>query len=172
MTMNFLELARARYSTRAYKPDEISADKLAYVLEAVRLAPTAANRQPFQLIIIHTQNRHEDLARIYYRPWFIQAPLVIGVCAVMDKAWVRGEDQENYGKIDAAIVMDHLTLAATEVGLGTCWVGAFKLQSTREVLGLPDNVAPVAFTPLGYPADLPRPKERKPLTELIRYERW
>lgn len=170
--MNFLELAQARYSTRAYKPDEISVDKLAQVLEAARLAPTAANRQPFQLIIIHTENRREDLARIYYRPWFTQAPLVIGVCAVMDKAWVRREDQENYGKIDAAIVMDHLTLAATEAGLGTCWVGAFSPQNAREVLGLPDNVAPVAFTPLGYPADLARPKERKPLAELIRYERW
>lgn len=170
--MNFLELAQARYSVRAYKPDDINPEILAQVLEAARLAPTAANQQPFQLIVIHTQNRQSELGRIYYRSWFVQAPLVIGVCAVMDQAWVRKEDQANYGSVDAAIVMDHLTLAATEAGLGTCWVAAFSPKAARDVLGLPDNVAPVAFTPLGYPADLPKPKERKPLAELVRYERW
>jgi nitroreductase len=68
--------------------------------------------------------------------------------------------------------MDHLSLAAANAGLGTCWIGAFDPAAAREALGLPDGVEPIAFTPLGYPADEPRPKERKPLSDLVRYERW
>ena len=71
-----------------------------------------------------------------------------------------------------AIVMDHLILAAADLGLGTCWIAAFDPVAAREVLGLPDDVEPIAFTPLGYPADEPKPKKRKALTELVRYERW
>jgi nitroreductase len=74
--------------------------------------------------------------------------------------------------VDVSIVMDHLTLAATDVGLGTCWVGAFDPDAAREVLGLPLDVEPIAFTPLGYAADQPKPKKRKSLSELVRYERW
>ncbi len=74
--------------------------------------------------------------------------------------------------MDVAIVMDHLILAATDLGLGTCWVGAFNEKATREILGLPEEVEPIAFTPLGYPADQPKPKERKPLEELVRFEHW
>jgi nitroreductase len=68
--------------------------------------------------------------------------------------------------------MDHLILAATELGLGTCWIAAFDPVATREVLELPDRVEPLLFTPLGYPADEPGPKTRKPLADLVRYERW
>ncbi|MBM4467069.1 MAG: nitroreductase, partial [Chloroflexi bacterium] len=73
---------------------------------------------------------------------------------------------------DVAIAMDHLILAATDAGLGTCWVAAFDATAAREVLGLPDDVEPIAFTPLGYPADQPGPKKRKLLSELVRYEGW
>jgi nitroreductase len=90
---------------------------------------------------------------------------------VPEQNWVR-RDNKNYNDVDVAIVMDHLTLAAADLGLGTCWIGAFDPEAAREVLGLPDHIEPVAFTPLGYPADSPRPKTRKPLHELVRYERW
>ena len=78
----------------------------------------------------------------------------------------------NYRKDDIAIVMDHFILAATDQGLGTCWVAAFNAQKAREILELPDEVEPLIFTPLGYPADTPGSKERKPLSDLIRYNRW
>jgi nitroreductase len=169
--MDFSELIAARYSVRAYKPDPVEQEKLDQVLEAARLAPTAANRQPFQIVVIHTNGRQEELQRIYGRDWFVQPPLVIGVCGLPDRAWMRS-DGRNYVDIDAAIVMDHLILAATNAGLGTCWVGAFNPAAAREVLGLPDDVEPLAFTPLGYAADLPKAKKRKPLSELVRYERW
>ncbi|MGC8780693.1 MAG: nitroreductase family protein, partial [Anaerolineae bacterium] len=103
--------------------------------------------------------------------WFAAAPLVIGICAVPGEAWVR-RDGANYAFVDAAIAMDHMILAAADAGLGTCWVAAFDPAAAREILGLPEGVEPVAFTPLGYAADAPRPKERKPLAELVRHERW
>jgi len=169
--MDFSDLSQQRYSARAYKPDPVEDEKLQRVLEAARLAPTAANRQPFQLIVIQTAGRQAELKRVYHREWFSQAPLVIGVCALPVAAWVR-RDGKNYADVDATIAMDHLILAATDLGLGTCWVAAFDPVAAREVLQLPDGVEPIAFTPLGYPADQPKRKERKPLAELVRYEHW
>lgn len=169
--MDFFKLSQQRYSVRVYKPDPVEDGKLQQVLDAARLAPTAANRQPFQLIVIHTAGRQAELKRLYHREWFSQAPLVIGICALPASAWVR-RDGKNYADVDAAIAMDYLILAAADLGLGTCWVAAFDPAAAREILQLPDGVEPIAFTPLGYPNDQPRSKERKPLTELVRYEHW
>jgi nitroreductase len=169
--MEFFELIRERYSVRAYKPDAVEEEKLERVLEAARLAPTAANRQPFQLIVLSTQGREEELQRIYKRRWFVDAPTVICICALPDEGWVR-MDGKVYVDVDAAIAMDHLVLAATDVGLGTCWIAAFDPDAAREVLGLPEGVEPIAFTPLGYPADKPRTKKRKSLDDLVRYDGW
>jgi nitroreductase len=169
--MDFSQLIKTRYSVRAYKPDPVEEEKLYQVLGAARLAPTANNQQPFQLIVIHTEGREDELRRIYNRDWFVHAPLVICACGIPGGAWVR-KDKKNYAVVDVAIVVDHLILAATDLGLGTCWIGAFDEQATREILGLPEEVEPIAFTPLGYPADQPKPKERKPLEELVRFERW
>ena len=170
--MKFSELVTKRYSVRAYKPDPVEEEKLEQVLEAVRMAPTAANRQPFQIILIHTAGREAELSRIYGRDWFTQAPLVICACGIPSQGWTRSGDGKSYTDVDVAIVVDHLTLAAADVGLGTCWIAAFDPVAAREVLGLPDDVEPIAFTPLGYAADQPGPKKRKPLSELVRYEGW
>ena len=169
--MEFSELIEKRYSVRAYKPDPVEDDALHQVLEAARLAPTAANRQPFQLVVIPTAGREAELKRIYNRDWFVQAPLVICICGIPAQGWIR-RDGKNYTDVDVAIAMDHLILTAASLGLGTCWIAAFDPTATREVLGLPDDVEPIAFTPLGYPADRPGPKKRKALLELVRYERW
>ena len=169
--MEFRELIEKRYSVRAYKPDAVSEATLAAVLEAARLAPTAANRQAFRLIVIHTRGREAELKRVYGKDWFVQPPLVLCVCGLPGESWVR-RDGRNYVDVDAAIVMDHVILAAANAGLGTCWIGAFDPQAAREVLGLPPEAEPIAFTPLGYPADEPRTKKRKALEELVRYERW
>ena len=169
--MEFADVVRERYSVRAYKPDPVEEEKLNRVLEAARLAPTAVNWQPFQLLVIHTKGREAELARIYGKDWFVQPPLVICACGLVEKGWKR-RDGKSYVDVDVAIAMDHLILAATNEGLGTCWVGAFDPDAAREVLGLPGGVEPIAFTPLGYAADEPRPIKRKPLDELVRYERW
>ena len=170
--MEYSELIAARYSVRAYGPNPVEDSKLQTILDAARLAPTAANRQPIQLVVVHTAGREEEIEKIYHRPWFVQAPLVIAVCALSSQAWVRESDRFNARLIDAAIVADHLILAATNLGLGTCWIANFNMGAARSVLCLPDEVEPIIFTPLGYPADLPGTKVRKPLTDLVRYENW
>lgn len=171
--MSFQDLIRNRYSVRAYKPDPVPDDLLAPVLEAGRLAPTAANKQPFRVIVIHTQGREVELRRIYGREWFTQPPLILCVCTVRAEAWQRTMyDGKSHADVDATIVMDHMILAAAELGLGTCWIAAFDPAAARDILALPPEVEPVLFTPLGFPADQLRPKERRPLSELVRYERW
>jgi len=166
--MEFTELIQKRYSCRAYKPDSVEEEKLNRVLEAARLAPTAANRQPFEIIVIPTAGRKDELLKIYPRDWLVQAPLVLGVCGIPAQAWVR-RDGKNYVDVDAAIAMDHLILAAADLGLGTCWIGAFDATAAKTILRLSEGVEPIAFTPLGYPADSIRSKSRKPLAELVRF---
>jgi nitroreductase len=169
--VEFSELITRRYSVRAYKPDPVEEDKLEEVLEAARLAPTANNQQPFQLIVIHTAGREKDLKRIYAPGWFVQAPLVVCACGLSGQGWVR-EDGRSYLDVDLAIAMDHMILAAANAGLGTCWIANFDGTAARQVLRLPDDVEPIIFTPLGYPADQPGPKRRQPLTDLVRYQNW
>ncbi len=169
--MEFLKLVKNRYSARSYKPNPVEDDKLEQILEAARLAPTAANRQPFQIIVIHTEGRQDELSGFYGASWFTQAPLILCFCALPDKGWTHANGK-NYTDVDVAIVIDHITLAATSLGLGTCWIAAFNPEAVRQVLGLPDEVEPLVLLPLGYPADQPRPKKRQSLSDLVRYERW
>jgi nitroreductase len=171
--MEFSELIKQRYSVRSYKSLPIENEKLEKILDAARLAPTAANRQPFQLIVVHTEGREDELRKMYHREWFVQAPIIICAVALTTQGWVRGADGKNYTEVDIAIMFDHMTLEAANQGLGTCWIAAFNPDAVRQVLGLPDDVEPIALTPLGYPADqAPSKKVRKPVSELVRYERW
>ena len=167
--MDFLELVKKRHSVRAYKSIPIEYSKLQKVLEAARLAPTANNRQPFKLIIIQTKGREEELLRIYNRHWFVEAPVIICACGIPSESWVR-KDGSNFYDRDVVIAMDHLILAATEQGLGTCWVQAFNPEEARRVLKLPEDIEPIVFTPLGYPNDQPKDTTRKPIEELVNYD--
>jgi nitroreductase len=167
--MDFFELIKTRYSVRAYKPDPVEKGMLAQLLEAVRLAPTAANRQPFRFYILPTEGRKSDLLRVYNRDWFAEAPLVICAAGLPDLGWERGLDRKNYNDVDVTIAMDHFILAAAALGLGTCWIAAFDPEAAREVFRLPAEAVPVVLTPLGYPADEPKPKERKALADLVTY---
>jgi nitroreductase len=147
--MDFLELTKKRYSVRAYKSTPVEDEKLKQILEAARLAPTAHNLQPFQFIVIHAKGKEAELRRIYSASWFIQAPIIICACGMLSQSWVRS-DGKNYGDIDVAIAMEHLILAAADLGLSTCWIGAFNPDAARNILKLPGDVEPIAFTPLGY----------------------
>jgi nitroreductase len=169
--MDFSELVTYRGSIRGYKADPVEEEKLSAVLEAARMAPTAHNNQPFRIIVIHTEGREVELGQIYGRPWFTQAPIVLCLVGIPAEGWVR-LDGKNYYEVDVAIAMDHLILAATDLGLGTCWIAAFNPEAAYEVLGLPEDVVPIAFTPLGYPNAEPREKARKSLADLVRYEKW
>lgn len=168
MNMEFKELIERRYSVRAYKSDEIEQEKIDKILQAGVLAPTACNNQAFKIIVIRTKGREEELRGIYKAKWFTKAPIVLGVCSIPGNTWVRF-DGKNYSDVDATIVMDHIILAATDLGLGTCWIGAFDTKAAKSVLGLDDSLEPVAFTPLGY-ADSDQPtKSRKAVEELVIY---
>ena len=169
--MNFYKLIENRYSVRKYLPRAIEKDKLSRILKAARLAPTAANRQAFKIIVIHTKKRKTELAPIYQREWFVAAPVIIAVLSLPQENWVR-KDGVNYSMCDAAIVSDHIILAATQEGLGTCWIGAFDRGEAKKVLNIPGNAEPMLFITLGYAGDKPVKKKRKPLKALIMKERW
>ncbi|SCG85196.1 nitroreductase family protein [Methanobacterium congolense] len=169
--MKFMDLIKGRYSVRRYESKPVEGEKLEKILEAVRVAPTAANKQPFKFIVVNTEGREEELKTIYGAEWFTQAPLVICGCAVPEEGWVR-RDGKNYSEVDVTIAMDHLILEATNLGLGTCWIAAFNADAARKVLNLPEGVEPVLFTTLGYPADEPQPKTRKELSQIVHYEHW
>lgn len=166
--MDFMELASKRYSCRAYRPDMVEDDKLDIILECARLAPTAANRQEFRVIVMRTAGREQDLRRIYGREWFSQAPYVLGVCSLPSRCWSRG-DGKAYSDVDAAIVIDHMVLGAAALGLGTCWVANFDPVAAREVLRLEPDWEPVVFTPLGYPRPGLPAKKRKGRDEIVVY---
>jgi len=164
--MDFFECIAARRSVRSYKSDQVEEEKLEEILEAARLAPTACDNQPFRVVVARTAGMAAELRKIYPKDWFAAAPLVLLVCSVPGSAWSR-RDGKLYADVDAAIVMDHVVLAATALGLGTCWVGAFDPKAAREILELEAGWEPIAFTPLGYAAESPEPRPRKGLIELV-----
>jgi len=167
--MDFLELAKKRYSVRAYKSKPVEEEKLNQILEAARLAPTGSNQQAFKLIVVHTAGREEELKPLYARDWFTQVPIIICACAVTDPDQPYNEAR-HYRNI--GIVIDHLIMAATDLGLGTCWIGAYDQEAARKILGIPENAYPVILVTVGYADDEPKDKVRKPIEELVRYEHW
>ncbi len=166
--MEFYDVIRQRRSIRSYESRPVEDDKLARVLEAARLAPTAANRQPIHLYVARSEQVRRRLLQAYSQEWFANAPVIVCICGRPSQAWSR-MDGRNYADVDATIAMDHLILAASAEGLGTCWIGAFNPDRLREVLGIPPDLEPVAMTPLGYPAASPSPTPRKPLDEICEY---
>jgi len=164
--MDFKQLAESRYSTRAYETREVEQAKLDQVLEAARLAPTAANRQAFRIIVVTDPELRAHMKDAYHREWFYTAPVIIVACSIPGRSWVRA-DGKNYSDVDVAIVVDHLILQATDLGLGTCWIADFDAHAVKEILDLPEGVEPVALTPLGYPADRGRSKKRKTMYDLV-----
>lgn len=171
--MTFLELAKHRYSVRNYKTDKVKKEDLDYILEAGRVAPSAVNFQPWKFLVIRDENHLKGVHTLYHREWFQQAPVVIILLADHDTAWKRS-DGKDHADIDVSIAADHMTLAATERGLGTCWVCNFDKEKTIAYFKLPDHLEPVVFLPLGYPATKPdiyrHHEKRKSLDEIVHYE--
>jgi nitroreductase len=169
--MDFQELIRVRRSVRGYKSDPVSEDMLHRVLGAGRLAPTAANLQPIQMIVVTDPVTRERMKEVYNREWFYTAPVILVGCTEPERAWKR-VDGWNAAEVDLAIVMDHIILAAVEEGLGTCWVCNFDEAKAKAILGVPADVRIVAMTPLGHPNAPPRPFTRKRIEDLVRREHW
>ena len=166
--MEFHDVIRSRRSIRAYRSDPVEEDKLERILEAARRAPSAANRQPVCFYVIREEETRSALLEAYSQQWFANAPVIICACSRPEEAW-RRSDGKSYADVDLTIAMDHLILAATAEGLGTCWIGAFKPEPLRRLLGIPDELEPVALTPLGYPDEEPAERPRKDLDEIVEY---
>lgn len=170
--MSFLDIAKSRYSCRSYSDKKVEREKLALILEAARIAPTGANRQPQRLIVVQEPEGLEKLgkaANIY------KAPLAIIVCADTDAVWTRPFDQKKIADIDASIVTDHMMLEATELGLNTVWICYFKPDVLKAEFNLPDSFVPVNILAIGYgTVELPSPNrfdtDRKPIGDTVFYE--
>lgn len=165
--MNFLELVKQRYSCRAYKSLGVEKEKLDYILECVRLAPSAVNKQPWCFRIVSKEEDKVRLQQCYNRDWFKTAPMYVVASVLHDEEWVRS-DGKHHGDIDIAIAVEHLCLAATEQGLATCWVCNFDAVLCKELFNLSDNEEPAVLIPLGYAEDEVKPKNRKPIETIVR----
>ncbi|MCL4376823.1 MAG: nitroreductase family protein [Actinobacteria bacterium] len=171
---DLMEIITNRRSIRSYKSQQVEDEKLDYILNAFRKAPSAKNLQPWKLIIVKDKYKKSDLTIACNNQSFIaEAPVIIVACAKEEEAYgVMGGYMNSY-PIDIAIAMEHLILAATEQGLGTCWIGAFKEKLVKDLLDVPENVRIVALTPLGYPNGEPSAKRgRKSFDEVVCYEKY
>ena len=162
--MDFIEIAKRRYSVRRYKDKKVEEEKLKKILEAARVAPTAANLQPVRLIVVQSK---EGLAKIGKGANLYGAPLAIIVCADHGKAWVRPFEKKQTTDIDASILTDHMMLQATESGLGSVWICYFKPDVISREFGLPDNLEPVNILAVGYSDEEAADPERHAQTRIL-----
>jgi nitroreductase len=172
--MDFLELAKKRYSVRNYQPRKVEEDKLLKILEAGRVAPTGANRQPHRLIVVQEAAGMERLKKAA-NPY--GAPLAIIVCADHNATWKRNYDGKDIADIDAAIVTDHMMLEATDMDLGTLWVCHFNPEVLKKEFNIPENLEPMNILCIGYRAgEAESPdrhnKLRLPLEDFVHYESY
>ncbi len=168
---NFLELVKSRHSVREYSSQEVEQDKIDYILECARLAPSAVNKQPWGFIVVKSEEKKEILRDCYHREWFKQAQLYIIVYVDEDKAWVRSSDSKNHCDIDASIAIEHICLAAADQGLGTCWVCNFDTEKCKTDFEIGPTSHPVALLPIGYPDEKnstnPMRKEKEELVKVV-----
>ena len=171
----FLDLAKKRYSVRDYLNKPVEKEKLMYILEAGRVAPSAANLQPWHFIVFTDDDFRKKISTTYNRSWFEKAPVIILICGDHHASWKRA-DSKDHCDIDISIATDHMTLASAEVGLGTCWVCNFDPKKTAEILNLPDHIEPIAFLSLGYPGNTEdkgsRHLVRKKMEDIVHWNRF
>ena len=160
-----------RRSVRAYLDTPVEDEKLKLVLEAARLSPSARNRQERKFVVVKDRETRKRLAEAANGKQFVaEVPVIIAACAT-ESEYVMSCGQPA-GTVDTTIALSYLILQAHELGLGTCWLGAFDESEVKEILSIPPHVRVVAMTPLGYPAQSPEAKPRKSLEEIVVYERY
>ncbi len=165
--MEFYEVVRKRKSIRAYKPDPIDSETLKRIGEAVNLAPSACNIQPWCFRIVTNEEIRNSIGTCYRNEWIRQAPAIAVAIGNRDAAWKRLEGGSIID-VDIGIAMEHLVLAATAEGLGTCWICAYDVKRMNSVLGILPPWEVIAISPIGKPAEDPAPRKRKPLQEVFR----
>ena len=173
--MDVFEAIRGRRSIRAFRETDVPKETVEKLIEAASWAPSAGNIQPWEFIVVRNPETKRKLAEAALGQSFIEeAPVVIVVCADEERS-ARGYGTRGktlYCIQDTAAAIQNIHLAAYALGLGTCWVGAFREEEARKILEIPDGVRPVAIIPVGYPAESPSPRSRRPLKQIIHYEKF
>jgi len=170
--MNVFEAIMKRRSVRGFLDKSIEDEKLNAVLEAGRLAPSAKNRQEWRFVVVKNREVRRAVAEAANGQNFVgEAPVVIVACGITD-GYVMSCGQPSY-PIDVAIALDHISLAAVELGLGTCWIGAFNEDRVKKILGIPEEIRVVDLMPIGYPAvQTVKEKNRLPFNKIVKHDRW
>lgn len=172
--MSFIELAKERYSLRKFSNKQIEKEKLDLIIQAAQIAPTAANRQPQRILVIDSPEALLKFKKC--TKYHFDAPMAFLVCYDKNTSWKRVYDQHDSGYEDASIITTHMMMEASELGLGTTWVGHFMPEVVVEEFNLPENIIPVAFLPIGYPAAdasiSPMHYQRKALEETVFYNEF
>lgn len=153
--MEFLELAKSRYSCRKFLEKPVEQEKIDKILEAGRIAPTAVNFQPQRILVLTDKEKLKKVCEC--TKYSFNAPLNFIVCYDKEESWKRGYDGKDHGDIDASIIASHMMLEAWELGIGSTWVGSFNPKKAAEIFGIPENYEITAFLPMGYPAEDSKP---------------
>ena len=169
--MQFDEVITSRYSVRSFKQTPVEEEKIQAVLEAGRIAPTAKNSQPQVIYVAKSNDAMEKVRELTV--CHFDAPIAFIVCGDKNKACILKSNGKNFMEIDCAIVQTHMMLKATDLGLGTCWVGRIMPDDVMKAFNLPENLVVYGFLVMGYPADdcepSPRHYERLSLDETVKY---
>ncbi len=169
--MNIYELIEKRRSVRKFRDEEIPEEKLKRVLNAGRMAPSIHNAQDYIFVVVKDKKKREALKEAAASQEFVaEAPVIIAPVSTKPE-YVMSCDVPAYA-VDVAIAIDHMTLAAVEEDLGTCWVGAFDQKKAKEILNIPEKYKVVELLPIGIPYDRPSVKSRKNILEIVRYDEF
>lgn len=171
--MDILEIIKGRRSIRNFKTENLPEQAVENLVEAARWAPSAGNIQPWKFIIVRKPEIKKRLAKAALEQAFVEeASVVIVVCADENRSsqGYGNRGRKLYCIQDTAAAIQNIHLAAYSLGLGTCWIGAFDEEEARTILKIPQGIRPVAIIPVGYPAESPRPRNRRPLDEIVHYE--
>lgn len=171
--MHFKELIRTRCSIRKYHENKVNRTLLNEVVNAGRLAPSATNKQPWKFVVIDNDDMLDKIKSTYPRDWFSKVPVMMIIYGNHDVSWKRSFDNKDHCDIDVAIAIDHMTLMATELGLGTCWVCHFNPEIINELIPTDENWEPIAILTIGYPVQIKAPeKKRKEIDDILSYNGW
>ena len=167
--MNFTELASARYSCRKFTDERVCDCHVEEILKAGHIAPTGCNIQPQRILLLNTDESITKLHEVTRCHFGCKTAML--VCYNKDECWVRKYDGKTSGVSDACSVIVHMLLKATEIGVGTTWVMHFNPEKAREAFNIPENIEPVGFIMMGYPADDAKPADMhstfRPIDEVV-----
>jgi nitroreductase len=180
--MEFINVVESRRSIRTYLEKKVESSKIDYIIECARRSPSWANRQCWKFIIVKDKSIIKELSKTsLINRWLKNAPIIVVACA--DPIMSGSNNGIDYFIVDVSIAMEHLILAATDVGLGTCWIGGFNEDKIKKILIIPKRIRVVSMTPLGYPSEkngfidksykfFASSKKRKNINEIIKYDKW